>query len=156
LDFYSLGGGIMKFLFVVLTLLALQITIKSQTLPEWYRVYTFEESTIELNTNYVVFSNHKTERVRFRWIFSEPQSLSKESQIKYQSLVEEIGFNCENEGFRLYTIQWFDAAGKSIQTKNITQTEDLNRVKTGTMMEKLFEPACKLIKLRKREPAIEQ
>ena len=71
----------MKILFLVLAILFLQATVKSQVaksqpLPEWFRVYTYDDSIIELNTNYVMFSNRNIERVRFRWSFQTPQSLS--------------------------------------------------------------------------------
>ncbi|MFN2393967.1 MAG: hypothetical protein ABR566_18655 [Pyrinomonadaceae bacterium] len=79
----------MKILFLVLAVLILQATgksqttssqtVKSQPLPEWFRVYTYDDSIIELNTNYVIFSNYNVERVRFRWSFLTPQLLSKNS-----------------------------------------------------------------------------
>ena len=146
----------MKILFLFFLLVFLQTPIKSQTLPEWFRVYTFEESIVELNTNYVMFSNRKTERVRFRWSFQTPQSLSEKSDVKYQSILQEIVFDCGNRNFRIYSIEWYDSEGKLISTENKKESGEWREVESGKTMEKLFIQACKLIELRKREPALEQ
>jgi hypothetical protein len=151
----------MKILFLVLAILFLQATVKSQVakpqrLPEWFRVYTYDDSIIELNTNYVMFSNRNIERVRFRWSFQTPQILSGKSDVKYQSVLQEIQFDCQNKTFRLYVVQWFDFDGKVVASENKKESEELQEIKFGSIMEKLYPQACKLIALRKREPAVEQ
>ncbi len=151
----------MKILFLVLAILFLQTTVKSQAtksqpLPEWFRVYTYDDSIIELNTNYVMFSNRKIERVRFRWSFQTPQTLNGKSEFKYLSILQEVQFDCGNKIFRLYAVQWYDAEGKIVASENKKESEELREIQSGSMMEKLFTPACKLIERRKREPAVEQ
>ena len=89
-----------------------QTPLSLQTLPEWYRVYTFDDSIIELNTTYVMFTGQRTGRVRFRWSFLKPETLSREPQRKYQSRVEEIECDCRNKRFRLHGFQLYDTEKK--------------------------------------------
>ena len=145
----------MKILFLVLIISFSQIVIKSQTLPEWFRVYTFDDSIVELNTNYVMFSNRKTERVRFRWTYTKPQKLDSNSQLRYKSILQEITFDCSNKKYSIYDIQLYDADGKKLPVESKPKTEEWQEVKFGKMIGKLFTPACKLIDLRKREPTLE-
>ena len=146
----------MKLFLLLILLVSGQTTIISQTLPEWFRVYTLEDSVVELNTNYVMFSNHKVERVRFRWTYQEPQVLDKNSKLKYQNILQEIQFDCANEAFRVYDLQWFDAKGKLVARDHKKESEKWREVKSGGIIKSLFPQACKLINLRKREPALEQ
>jgi hypothetical protein len=131
-------------------------TTKSNPLPEWFRVYTYDDSIIELNTNYVMFSNRKIERVRFRRTFHTPEALSAQSDVRYQSVLQEVQFDCKNKTFRLYAVQWFDAEGKAVAGESKKESDELRAIQSGSMMEKLYPQGCRLIDLRKREPAVEQ
>jgi len=147
----------MKFLFLVLILVFTQTAVRSQTLPEWFRVHTFDDkSIIELNTNYVMFSTDKTGRVKLRWTYTKPQNLSRDSQIQYQSILQETAFDCQNKMYRSYETKWYDAERKLLQTVNPKQSEEWQRISSSGIMGKLFPQACKLIELRKREPAVEK
>jgi hypothetical protein len=146
----------MKLGLFVLFLLLMQIAALAQTLPEWFRVHTFDDkSIVELNTNYVMFSTTKTERVRFRWIYDKPQNLSRDSKIQYHSILQEIAFDCRNNKYRIYETKYFDADEKLIQTVSPKETGEWKAVYSGKIIGKLFSQACKLIELRKREPALE-
>jgi hypothetical protein len=146
----------MKIIFLFVILLLAQTAVISQTLPEWFRVYTLEDSIVELNTNYVMFSNRKVERVRFRWTYQELQTLDKDSKLKYQSILQEIQVDCQNRIFRIYDLQWFDEKGKLIARRHKKESDKWMAVKFSIIMGKLFPQACKLIDLRRREPAMEQ
>jgi hypothetical protein len=146
----------MKVTLLFVILLLAQMAVISQTLPEWFRVYTLEDSIVELNTNYVMFSNRKIERVRFRWTYQEPQTLDKDSELKYLSILQEIQVDCQNRIFRIYDLQWFDEKGKLIVRDHKKETDKWMAVKFSVIMGKLFPQACKLIDLRRREPAIEK
>ncbi|MBA3714940.1 MAG: hypothetical protein H0W76_21175 [Pyrinomonadaceae bacterium] len=127
---------------------------KLQSLPEWYRVYTFDDSFIELNTNYVMFNNRHTERVRFRWSFLRSEAPGGEPQVIYQTRLEEIECDCRNKRFCLYNVELFDAGGGMIRSEGADKPGEWREVKFGSMMEKLFTPACQLIERRKREPVV--
>jgi hypothetical protein len=147
----------MKILSAVFFVVLWQTSICAQTLPEWYRVYTFDDkSTIELNTDYVMFSTDHTGRVRFRWNYVEAQTLGRDRQLKYRSRISEYQFDCQNRSFRFYNDRLFDAAGKLVSSKDNPLTDDWRRVRSGNIMQTLFGPACNLIEFRKREPAVER
>jgi hypothetical protein len=147
----------MKIFILTLIFIFLQISVMAQTpLPEWFRVDTSDDGIVELNTNYVMFSNRKIERVRFRWTYQTPQKLDSKSQVKYQSVLQEIQFDCQEKTFRTYAVQWFDAEGNLVASQSKKESEKMQEVKFGSIMGKLMPQACKLIELRKREPAVEQ
>ena len=80
---------------VLFLILALSpIALSAQSTSEWHRVYTFDESTIDMNTLLVTEVSKEVSRVRFRWTFEEPQSLAGNPQVKYQSQLEVIGRRC--------------------------------------------------------------
>jgi len=147
----------MKTLIIGFAVILFQTPIFSQTLPEWFRVHTFDDkSMVELNTDYVMFSTDKTNRVRFRWTYVEQQNLSGKEQIKYQSLISEYRFDCQEKRFQIHTNQFFDAQGKLIHSLSYDPANEWRSARYSTIIKKLIEPACKLIDLRKREPAFER
>ena len=87
---------------IVFAVILFQTPIYSKSLPEWFRVQTIDDkSIVELNTDYVMFSNDKTSRVRFRWTFVKTQNLAGKEQIKYQSSISEYQFDCQKGRFRI-------------------------------------------------------
>lgn len=146
----------MKALFLMFVVLLSQNQSESRTLPEWYRVYTFDESVIELNTDYVMFSDRKTGRVRFRWSFLKPETMGQERLIKYQSRLEEIEWDCAKKRYRLHDVRMYDAEGRLMRSEEGDPPGQWREVKFGSMMQKLMTPACQLIELRRRVPALER
>lgn len=127
------------FLFFVLALNA--ITLRAQPAPEWHRVYTFDDSTIEMNTLLVTSISKDVSRVRFRWTFNEPQPLN---ELKFQSELEVMELNCAEKQYRTYHTTFFDSAGKIVRVDDSPGA--WRRVPAGGMIEKLFVPGCELIK----------
>ncbi len=125
-------------------------TVTAQPLPVWYRIYTFDESTIEMNTSLVTFMSKDISRVRFRWSFNEPQLLSKGSKSKYQSRLEVMELNCSLKQYRPYHLTFYDAAGNILLIQDVPG--DWRPISAGSMFEKLFVPACQLVK-KKTDPA---
>ena len=132
---------------IVLTLHA--ITLNAQSLPEWFRVYTFDESTIEMNTSVVTSISKDVSRVRFRWTFNEPQSLGGTPEIKYQSQLEVMEFNCKQNSYRPYHHTFFDSFGNIVRIND--SPGEWRHVPHGSVTEKLFIPGCDLMK-RKTGP----
>jgi mRNA-degrading endonuclease RelE of RelBE toxin-antitoxin system len=125
--------------------------LTAQQLPEWYRVYTFDESIIEMNTSLVTVISKDIARVRFRWTFDQPETLSGEPQLKYKSRLEVMEFKCSERRFRPYHLTYFEATGDIVRLEE-NPVDEWRKVTSGSMMEKLFEPACKLIKKKTRTP----
>ena len=126
------------------------VALRAQSAPEWARVYTFDESWIEMNTSLVTPISKDVSRVRFRWTFDEPQSLGGAPEVKYQSRLEVFEFNCSLKQYRPYHLTFFDAAGNiaAIRDKPLEWRD----VRRGGMVEKLFVPGCDLIKGRTAKP----
>ena len=135
-------------LLVILIVLALNaIAANAQALTEWHRVYTFDESTLELNTSVVTPISKDVNRVRFRWTFKTPQSLGK---LRYQSELEVIELNCEAKTFRTYHLTFLDAAGQIVSIND--SPGEWQHISHGYMSERLFNSGCELI-AKKFHPA---
>jgi hypothetical protein len=143
----------MRFTFVLLVIL-LSSTYLTAQLPEWYRVYTFDESIIEMNTSKVTFGGKDIARVRFRWTFDKPETLSGEPQRKYKSRLEVMEFNCAERRYRLYDVSFYDAAGKVVRSEEMNPPDEWRTVGSGSVMESLFTPACKLIEKVVHRPVV--
>ncbi len=120
------------------------LTPTAQSLPEWQRVYTFDESTVEINTLLVTSITKDVVRVRFRWTFDEPQSLGRLPKEIYKSQLEVMEFNCSQNQYRPYHSTFYESGG------NILHIDDSpgkwRPVPSGSMIEKLFVPGCELIR----------
>ena len=125
------------------------VALRAQSSPEWSRVYTFDESWIEMNTSLVTPISKDVSRVRFRWTFDEPQSLDGDPEVKYQTRLEVIEFNCSLKQYRQYHLTFFDAAGNIAAIRDTPlEWRDVRR----GVVEKLFVPGCDLIKERTGKP----
>lgn len=144
----------------------LPVSIAAQSEKErWQRVYTSEDSIIEIDESRVTFGSAQIGRVRFRTIFSQPQVLEEKSALKYKTRLETIEFRCAEKPadvlkivpsmpiyYRLYEAELLDAKGKVLRTYEWDPSEDWRSVKFGSMMEKMSVPACKLIDEKRRNP----
>jgi Surface-adhesin protein E len=119
-------------------------SLTAQQLPEWYRVYTFDDSVIEMNTSLVTTISEDVTRVRFRWTFDQPEPLSGEPKLRYKSELEVMELNCSLLRYRPYHFTFFDQAGNIIRIQD--SPGEWRAVASSSMMEQLFVPACELIK----------
>jgi len=134
-------------LLLTLLLVFCPITVAAQSSPEWRRVYTFDESWIDMNTALVTRIDKDVTRLRFRWVFDNPAT---ENGLKYQSRLEVMEFNCPRFEYRMYHLTFLDAAGNIVQIRDAP--DEWRRVVSGGMMEKLFVPGCELIKEKTNPP----
>jgi hypothetical protein len=129
-----------------------------QQLPEWYRVYTFDDSIIEMNTLQIMFNVEdfgRFGRVIFRWSFDKPEALRGEPQRKYKSRMEVIEFDCsDRQRYRPVGLTFFDVAGKVIRSEKMNPPNDWRDVNYSDMMKKLASPACPLIHLRSQPSVV--
>ena len=134
----------MRVALFVIVLWLYPLTLTAQSLPEWHRVYTFDESTVEMNTSLVTSISKDVVRVRFRWTFAEPQVLSGLPKEKFQSQLEVMEFNCSQNRYRPYHFTFYDTAGNIVRIDDSPGT--WRSVTSGSMIEKLFVPGCALIR----------
>src|SRR4029077_9041318 len=90
----------------------------------------------------------------FRWTFDKPEALSGKPEPKYQSRLEVMEFNCSQRRYRPYDLTFFDTAGKVIRHEEMNPSAEWRAVTFGSVMEKLFTPACELIEKRAHPPAV--
>ena len=141
----------MKLLFLsVALLLSSSASFAQRQSSEWERVYTFDDSIIEMNAANVIIGGNIA-RVSFRWTFDQPQVLDGQSQLKYNSRLEVIEFNCTDERFRPYETALLDLAGKTIRREDSPMAKW--RPTSGIMMDKLMDSACELMKRKLNPPA---
>jgi hypothetical protein len=144
----------MQLLILLFLVLFSSLSLTAQQLPEWYRVYTFDDSIIEMNTSLVTTIGDDVTRVRFRWTFDQPEALSGEPTLTYKSQLEVMELNCSLQRYRSYHLTFYDAAGNIIRIQD--SPGEWRAVASGSMMGKLFAPACDLIKKRTRPEVVSE
>lgn len=129
---------------------------------EWQRVYTGEDSIIEIDVSRVTFVeyssarkvtfSYKTGRVGFRTILSKPEALKDNTAIKYKTQLETIEFNCAGNTtrYRLYESTLLDDKGKVVKSYEPNPIKEWKEAKLGSMMNKLAGAACTLIDEKRR------
>lgn len=134
----------MKVTLLLFTFLFCSTSLLAQQLPEWYRVYTFDESIIEMNASSVVVGGD-IGRVTFRWVFDQPEALSGNPQLKYKSRLETIEFRCADGRYRYYEVSLVDSNGKTIRSELIRPPYAWHEVSSDFVMATISGPACRLI-----------
>ena len=136
----------MRVLLPSLLLLLSSTSVVAQRLPEWYRVYTFDESIIEMNTSNVIVGGD-IGRVTFRWTFDQPETFKGEPQLKYKSRLEAIEFKCADGRYRYYELSLVDSTGKTIHSELMKSPYEWHEI-SGSVMATISVPACQLIQAR--------
>ena len=119
--------------------------------PLWDRVYTFDDSIIEMNTQNVTLGGD-VGRVEFRWLFDQPQRSSNPSKLIYKSRVEVFEFDCKGNRYRPFETTFLDAAGKPIYKEEVT-TWIAWRYSYSYMMWTMLKAACGLIEEKRQPPS---
>jgi hypothetical protein len=130
----------------------LTVLIAAQGKDKWRRIYTYDDSTIEMNMSRVTFGLGDDGRVIFRTVWSKPGVLKEMPGAQYKSRHETIEFRCSERRYRVIESTFFDPKGKPIKTVELDPSTKWEFVKRGGMMERLFGPACGLIDEKRRNP----
>ena len=147
-------GAPLRLVFLPFLVLFSSLSLTAQQLPEWSRVYTFDDSVIEMNTSLVTLISEDVTRVRFRWTFDQPEALSGDAALTYTSQLEVMELNCSLQHYRPYHLTFFDAAGNIIRIQN--SPGEWRSVTSGSMVEKLFAPACELLKKKTHSEVVSE
>ena len=116
------------------------LCVHAQPKAKWQRVYTGDDSLIEVNTFSLTLERDHVLRADFRTILSKPESLTVSQGAKYKSRIETIRFKLNENRYRLCETTWFDAKGTQLHSY-ITTTEEWRVMKQGGVMERLFDSA---------------
>ena len=153
----------MRVLTSALLLPALALLVPQQASEKWQRVYTGDDSIIEMEASRVIFAQYAVSkkitfastdvgRISFRTTLAKAVPVTKESETTYKTRVETIEFNCEAKSYRLFETNLFDAHGTPVKKYEQNPDEEWHDIKFGSMMAKLSDPACKLIDEKRKHP----
>jgi hypothetical protein len=124
----------------------------AQASGEWERVYTFEDSFVELNTRRVFHDGDGVFRVTFRWSFGEPQVFSADPRVRHRGRLEVFQVDCRSGLYRVREVTPLDAAGRPVAPGVRNTDEELRRA-GGRVTGQLLNEACRLVKRRVRQEA---
>jgi hypothetical protein len=115
-----------------------------QTKDKWQRVYTGDESVIELNASSLRFKSDYILRVQIRTVMSHPETIERTSAAKYKTRLETIDFKLNDRRYRMFETSLLDSGGKELQSYATSEMRDWRVLKSGGIMERLFYAASAL------------
>lgn len=104
----------------------------------WQRVYTGEDSIIEIDVSSLRFEPDQILRLRFRTILSKPESLREKPGVKFKSRLETIDFKSHDGQYRFNEIRLLDSMGNTVQSYEANSSGDWKVLKEGGIMKRLF------------------
>ena len=110
----------------------------------WRRVYTGEDSVIDINVASLAFETEHILRVGFRTVLSKTESPRGRPDIKYKSRLETVEFKLPSSQYRYLETTLLDSAGKTVWSDEPNPTQDWRALKEGGMMKRLFDAARQL------------
>ena len=114
-------------------------------------MYTYEDSSVEVDASNIIFSNDFTGRVRFRIIFSKPQPVAGK-KIGYTRFIETIEFRCEQRLYRVVDVQRYDKKEILVDSDGPKRSAEWVDVKARSMMDRFLQPGCHTIYEKRRNP----
>ena len=124
-------------------LFSLPVSIRAQG-EKWQRVYTGEDSIIDLDASSSTFAVGHVLRVTFRTTLAKPESLKEEPGTKVKRRLETFEFKLIEKRYRIHEIRLLTSAGKVVQSYWANASEDWKAMKLGGMMQRLFDAARQL------------
>lgn len=115
-----------------------------QTRDKWQRVYTGEESIIEVNASSLKLEPDHVLRVQFRTILSHPETHPGISSAKYKTRLETIDFKPNERRYRPFEMTLLDTGGKELQSYSANELGDWRAVRAGGVTERLLNGALAL------------
>jgi hypothetical protein len=126
--------------------LLLALTAAAQRKSKWVRVYTYDDSVIEMEEIQLSFGNFG--RVRFRTVFKKPRPLPGKPGVKYKTTVEDLEIQCKEQEYRLSSTIYLDAKGEPVHVYKADGDEEWQELRS-LMMQRLLDSACRMIEKKK-------
>ena len=111
--------------------------LQAQTKDKWQRVYTADDSVIDINLSSSALEAEHVLRVEFRTTRAKPEKVAANQSAKYKRRIETISFKLNQNRYRLAEVVWFDSEGARLNSYT-TSADDWRVLKPGGVMEKLF------------------
>ena len=124
---------------IAFLLCSLPVSIGAQ--PEkvrWQRVYTGEDSVIEINVLSLQFEAERVVRATYRTMLSKPESLPEKSGTKYKSRIETVAFSPAGRRYRFEEVRWLDAKDNIVHSYQATANTDWRVLKNGGTMDRML------------------
>ncbi|HEY3040071.1 MAG TPA: hypothetical protein VGJ66_15130 [Pyrinomonadaceae bacterium] len=114
--------------------------VHAQSKHKWQRVYTGDDSVIEVNASSLILERDHVLRADFRTILAKSENIAVSQGAKYKSRIETIRFKLNDNRYCLGETTWFDAKGTKLHSYT-PAAEDWRVLKRGGVMERLFHAA---------------
>ena len=111
---------------------------------EWQRVYTGEDSVIDVSIASLTFDMERILSVRFRTVLKKTESFKGTPETKYKRRFENVEFKLPSGQYRYREISLLDSAGKTVWSDEPNPRQEWKALKEGGMMRRLFEAARQL------------
>jgi hypothetical protein len=108
---------------------------------KWQRVYTGDESIIEIHTSNHTFEPSRVLRVEIRTTLTKPEKISSTSETRYKTRLEKIDFKLTEKQYRIFETTIMDAAGKTLTSYQTQSAKDWRVIKPAGVMERIFNAA---------------
>ena len=125
---------------------------KAQEKPSWQRLYTYDDSAVELDAANVTFGSAFTGRVRVRFSYEKTQPPTRKGGARYKSVVETMECRCDDRLYRVVRVERFDGKGNCVEIDEADANAEWKPASYMGMRSKMFSPACNLIYEKKRNP----
>ena len=127
---------------LVTCLLVFPTAFQAQEIKDkWQRVYTGEDSIIEINVSNHTFEPGRVMRVEVRTTLTKPEKISSTSETRYKTRLEKIDFRLTGKQYRVVETTIIDAAGKTLSSYQTQSAEDWKNIKPNGIIERLFYAA---------------
>lgn len=123
---------------MTLLLCSFAISIGAQEKARWQRVYTGEDSVIEINVLSLQFEADRVVRATYRTVLSKSESLPEKSGTKYKSRIETVAFSAASRHYRFEEVRWLDAKDNIVHSYQAAANADWKVLKNGGIMERMF------------------
>jgi len=111
---------------------------------EWKRVYTGEDSVIDVSVASLTLDTGHILRVRFRTILSKAEGLKGNPETKYKSRLENVEFKLPSGQYRYRETSLLDSGGQTLWSHQPNPSQEWKALKEGGMMKRLFDAARQL------------
>lgn len=109
-----------------------------QEKARWQRVYTGDDSVIELNALSITFEPERIVRATYRTVLTKPERLPEKSGTTYKSRLETIAFSAAGHRYRFEEVSWLDSSGKLVNSYQAPSNADWRVFRAGGIMDRMF------------------
>lgn len=127
----------------VVFVLSVPTGLAQNNADQWLRVFTEEQSIIDVNRLSLVLEQDQVLRAQFRTKLVKPEAVPGKSAVKYQTRLDSIQFSVKDRRYRIAESSLLDAADKVVSSYSPTGTSGWKPL-WGRTVHRLFNAASQL------------